>query len=117
MTRFSLSMTAAFSLLSGDPIGLAYAASGDTELISVSADGSAAASGGSGALKSVSANGRFVAFTSNSPNILSDGKTGATDVFVRDRRIGKTERVSVALSGAANDESYGPSISPDGRYV
>jgi Tol biopolymer transport system component len=117
MTRFNLSMTATFCLVLCGPIGLSYAAPGDTELISVTADGSAAASGGSGALKSVSADGRFVAFTSNSPNILSDGKTGATDVFVRDRQTGKTERVSVALSGAANDESYGPSITPDGRFV
>ncbi len=118
MTRFNLSMAATFSIFLGGPVGLAYAAPGDTELISVASDGFTATSGGdSGSVKSISYSGRFVAFTSVSPDILPDGKTLATDVFVRDRRTGTTERVSVALRGGANDGSFAPSISPDGRYV
>jgi len=40
------------------------------------------------------------------------------DVFVRDRQLGTTERVSVDTSGAAaNGESGYPCISADGRYV
>jgi hypothetical protein len=39
-------------------------------------------------------------------------------VFVRDRLLGTTERVSVDSSGAqGNGESYSPSISADGRFV
>jgi Tol biopolymer transport system component len=117
MIRFN-AMTATCVLVLGSSMGLAYGAPGDTELISVTADGSAAVSGAdNGSLKSISYSGRFVAFTSVSPDIVPDGKTVSTDVFVRDRRTGTTERVSVALSGPANDSSYEPSISPNGRYV
>ena len=40
------------------------------------------------------------------------------DVFVRDRKLGTTERVSVSSSGAeSNGPSTSPSISADGRFV
>ncbi|MBA3718676.1 MAG: hypothetical protein H0W95_00040 [Nocardioidaceae bacterium] len=42
----------------------------------------------------------------------------ATDVFVRDRLTGVTERVSVGPGGRqANSDSIGAAISPGGRYV
>ena len=41
-----------------------------------------------------------------------------SDVFVRDRLLGTTERVSVSSSGEqANGPSSTPAISGDGRYV
>jgi hypothetical protein len=46
---------------------------------------------------------------------------GATDVFVRDRQAGTTERVSISSSGAQNNDpgasSTSPDISADGRFV
>ena len=69
----------------------------------------------------LSSSGRFVVFTSSSPNIVSGDTNGVADVFLRDRETGTTTRVSVSSSGAqANDESadfYGVSVTPDGRYV
>jgi hypothetical protein len=69
---------------------------------------------------SMSWNGRFVAFASNSTNLVPDDKNGTTDVFVRDRRTGTTERVSRGLGGSESDgESGGTAmpISADGRIV
>ncbi len=67
---------------------------------------------------SVSADGRFVAFASDATNLVSGDTNGASDVFVRDRQGGTTERVSVDSLGAlGNSFSYEPSISADGRFV
>jgi WD40-like Beta Propeller Repeat len=67
---------------------------------------------------SISADGRFVAFESRATNLVSGDTNGQQDVFVRDRKTGKTKRVSVSSSGAqGNDSSFEPSISADGRFV
>ena len=43
---------------------------------------------------------------------------GARDVFIRDRQTGETTRASVDGAGAeANDDSFEPAISADGRFV
>jgi Tol biopolymer transport system component/pimeloyl-ACP methyl ester carboxylesterase len=64
-----------------------------------------------------SADGRYVAFTSAAYNLVA-GDTNNWDIFVRDRKTGTTERVSVDISGGqANGNSGGPGISADGRYV
>jgi len=67
---------------------------------------------------SISADGRYVAFISYASNLVAGDTNGTWDVFVRDTAKGKTIRVSVSSAGAeANDESFLPSISADGRYV
>ena len=69
---------------------------------------------------SISADGRFVAFTSDASNLLGPGAdtNGFADVFVRDRQMGTTERVSVGPGGLEADlDSNTPSISADGRFV
>ena len=67
---------------------------------------------------SISADGRFVAFYSSAANLVASDTNGARDVFVRDRKTGKTTRVSVDSHGAqGNGDSEGPSISTDGRFV
>ena len=48
----------------------------------------------------ISADGRFVAFTSDATNLVPGDTNGASDVFVRDRQTGTTERVSVGPGGA-----------------
>src|SRR5207247_2470131 len=61
---------------------------------------------------SISADGRFIAFASDANNPVQ------SDVFVWDRQVGQTERVSVTTGGAsANDASWSPSISADGRFI
>jgi len=90
---------------------------GTTERVSVSSGGAEGNSWSNAGL-SLSADGRFVAFTSNASNLVAADTNGFTDVFVRDRLVGTTNRVSVSSAGAeASGPSFLPSISRDGRYV
>ncbi|MSZ04550.1 MAG: hypothetical protein F2700_08850, partial [Actinobacteria bacterium] len=67
---------------------------------------------------SVSADGRYVAFASSATNLVALDGNGARDIFVRDLTDGTTVRVSVdSAEVEANNSSYRPSISADGRYV
>ena len=66
----------------------------------------------------LSGDGRFVAFRSNASNLVPNDRNRAQDVFVRDRRTGRTTRVSVAEDGSeGNGRSGGAAISADGRVV
>jgi DNA-binding CsgD family transcriptional regulator len=85
-------------------------------LVSVALDGT----GGNGySLRmAISGDGRFVAFESNASNLVQGDSNGVMDVFVRDRMLGTTVRVSVTTAGnEANAISRAPAISRDGRYV
>src|SRR4029079_618632 len=66
----------------------------------------------------ISANGRYVAFHSADSNLVHGDTNGVFDIFVHDRRTGRTTRVSVSTADRqANQESLGAaSISADGRY-
>ena len=67
---------------------------------------------------SISANGRYVAFQSKASNLVRNDDNGVDDVFVHDRRTGKTKRVSVRSNGVEGDDrSLQSAVSPDGRYV
>lgn len=66
----------------------------------------------------VNADGRFVAFSSDADNLVDDDTNCYRDVFVRDRFLNITERVSISTCGQeGNYYSEEPSISADGRYV
>ncbi|WP_186763327.1 TolB family protein [Lentzea tibetensis] len=66
----------------------------------------------------MSADGRFVAFRSWATNLVPGDTNQVSDVFLRDTQQGTTTRISVASDGTeANELSYEPSISADGRYV
>jgi Tol biopolymer transport system component len=66
----------------------------------------------------VSADGNIVAFESDSSNLVNGDTNGVTDIFVRDRGAGRTERISVATDGTqGNKGSFRPGISADGRFV
>jgi Tol biopolymer transport system component len=89
---------------------------GVTERVSLGAGG-VEANGGSG-LPALSGDGRWAAFRSEATNLVPGDTNGTRDVFVRDRRAGTTERVSVATGGLqGNGVSDFPSISGDGRWV
>ena len=67
---------------------------------------------------SISADGRYIAFNSNSSNLVSGDTNGVDDVFVYDRQTNVVQRISMASDGSqANSDSVAPSISADGRYV
>ena len=91
-------------------------ATGVTERISLAADGSEAR--GSSERPSVSADGRLVVFTSNAANLVAGDTNLAADVFLRDRTLAATTRLSVTRDGREGDaESRGGVISADGRIV
>lgn len=66
----------------------------------------------------VSSDGRYVSYSSDATNLVEGDTNNTTDVFVRDRQTGQTERVSITSSGVqANGGSIFASMSADGRYV
>ncbi|MGK5543560.1 hypothetical protein ACSNOH_02285 [Streptomyces sp. URMC 127] len=65
----------------------------------------------------VSGNGRYVVFSSDATNLVPGGNpTGSTEVYVRDRRTGRTD-ILIAGPKQVRVEDSEPSISADGRYV
>ena len=94
---------------------------GHTELVSVSLAG-AAGIGNQGNGYSwqphINPDGRYVAFTSGASDLVDGDTNGCEDVFVRDRLLGRTIRVSVTPAGVqSNAGSSFPSISDDGRRI
>ena len=70
----------------------------------------------------ISANGRFVVFDSSANNLVGNDSNTYADVFIRDRRRGKTKRVNVSSAGVEANNfsgaySNGSPISADGRFV
>ena len=66
----------------------------------------------------MSASGRFVIFSSIATNLVPGDRNGLEDVFVRDRRLRQTTRVSISTTGdQANGPSYFPLISSNGHLV
>ncbi len=120
--RFVAFQSLATNLVSGgtngaDQIFAHDRQTGENELVSISSSG-IQGNGPSFMTPSISANGRFVAFASEATNLISEDTNGVGDIFVRDREIGITERVSVSSGGIeGNDWSMNPSISADGRFV
>ncbi len=61
---------------------------------------------------------QFVAFSSDSADLVADDDNGKRDIFVRDRSATTTVMVSVASDGTiGNDDSNAPSFSTDGSKV
>lgn len=89
---------------------------GKSELVSVSTNGSQG--NGHSAHPSISPDGRYVAFSSDSDNFVKGDVNGWSDVFIKDRKTGTLERVSLSADGKqGNDYSFGASVSADGRFV
>jgi Tol biopolymer transport system component len=89
---------------------------GVTTRVSVTSKG-AQTNGGLGRV-TMSSDGRFVAFQSDSWNIVRDDSNTVQDIFVHDMRTGRTSRVSVSEAGAqADGYSANGAISADGSIV
>jgi hypothetical protein len=70
------------------------------------------------AVNGLSAAGRFVLFTSQADDLVTNDTNQSPDVFLRDLTDGTTVLVSVNSSGAAAaGTSFNAAMSPDGRFV
>jgi Tol biopolymer transport system component len=66
----------------------------------------------------VSRDGRFVVFDSRAGNLVDGDSNGNFDVFLRDRQLGLTTRLSVDADGLqSSGQAMGSHISADGRHV
>ena len=89
---------------------------GTTTLVTANSDG--VQGNGNPGPPSISADGRYVAFVSNSSNLVNGDTNNKNDVFLRDTQNGTTTRVSESTSGEqGNNSSLSARISADGRHV
>ncbi|MEK7817442.1 MAG: hypothetical protein AAB281_04225, partial [Actinomycetota bacterium] len=109
------------NLVSGDnnnysDIFIKYRPTGGISRVSIATTGAQASDHSINA--SISSNGDFVAFESSANDMVPGDLNGARDIFVRNRQIGHTTRVSTDAAGnEGNQMSLEPTISDDGRYV
>jgi len=107
----------------GEDVYLRDLQAGKTMRFDVSSYGHQASRGSQTSSPAISADGRYVAFLSNATNLVSGDTNRLTDIFVRDRKRGRTVRVSVGPRGRqardprSRNGSVAPSISADGRFV
>lgn len=113
--------SAATNLVPGDTnnewdVFLVELATGNIERVNVSTAG-VQANGYSGP-GDVSDDGRYVVFASSATNLVPGDTNGAHDVFIRDRLLGTTRRVSVDNAGAqAPGISDGPTLNSTGSVL
>jgi Tol biopolymer transport system component len=89
---------------------------GITDLVSVSTQGAQATQISD--IGNISADGRYVVFSSYASNLVARDTNGSPDVFIRDRLMRTTQRVSVSSQGQqANGSSFWARISANGRFV
>src|SRR5919108_244217 len=99
----------------GHQVYLRDRTTGTTERISEDAAGTPG--DGTSILPKVSLDGRFVAFQTNTGNLIGDGNH-ESHILVKDRVTGAFERVSATSTGEPADQlSEHPDITPDGRFV
>jgi Tol biopolymer transport system component len=116
----------ASDLVPGDVMGtddvfLADRTTGTVELVSATWNGTpndAPTGIGPFSRPAISDDARYVSFTHPAGNIVPDDTNGLSDVFVRDRAFGTTERLSLGVGGVeANGRSIFTAMSADGRFV
>jgi len=87
-----------------------------TELISKSSSGVTANT--TSVRGRISDDGRYVVFDSNGTNLVTSDTNNEGDVFIRDRKLGTTSRVSLTGSaGEANGASFDADVNIDGTKV
>ncbi len=120
--RFVLTTSTASGLVAGDTNGVSDAFVRDSQANTtrrVSMSSSGRQGNGASTADAISPNGRYVVFTSRASNLsVARDTNGVADVFVRDRTLGITRRVSIPPAGGQfRGASRGVSISGNGRYV
>lgn len=89
---------------------------GETTRISIDSLGNQGNENSNGS--TISSDGRYIAFSSRASNLVSGDINFKIDVFVHDRQTGQKTIISVDSSGnQGNENSGGPSMSSDGRYI
>lgn len=90
-----------------------------TTRVSVKSNGSEVSTNGGFAIESaITPDGQYVAFSSTSQELVSGDVGSTTDIFVHDRKNGKTRRISESASGDPADVNMGePAFSANGRFV
>lgn len=118
--RFVAFVSDANDLVSGDSNGefdvfVRDREAGTTERVSVGVGGQG---NGASYVPQISGNGRYVVFTSAATNLVAGDTNNRDDVFIHDRGLEFTQRVSItAAGGQAADTSMNPSISDDGSRI
>ncbi|NGO13529.1 hypothetical protein G5C60_39515 [Streptomyces sp. HC44] len=107
-TALVAAVTATVALTGTSAIAAPRAA--HTEPVSVTSAGAAGNGSSSGAV--LSRNGRYAAFASTASDLVAGDTNDASDVFVRDLRTGKLQRLAEGEAALGD-----PSISADGRHV
>jgi hypothetical protein len=119
--RYVAYVSSATNLVAGDTNGVDDVfvrdrQAGTTERVSVSSGGTEGNAASNA--PAISGDGRYVVFTSTASNLVAGDTNANTDVFLRDRQTGTTERVSLTNGGAeANGASFNSTISDDGNRV
>jgi Tol biopolymer transport system component len=89
-----------------------------TERVSVNSSEQQTSGGSASFDPAISANGRYVLFTTFASNMVDSDTNNTFDVFMRDRTLTETNRISVGQKGQAKGgASSQGSISASGRYV
>ncbi|MFF3373206.1 TolB family protein [Streptomyces sp. NPDC002680] len=124
--RFAAFATFGATIVPGDTNGDSDAfvrdlRTGKVTRVSVASDGTQS-TGGDTHTARISGNGRYVVLTSDATNLVDWGGKPPTgfsheDVYVHDRRTGRTERVSTTPDGGTANAYGSVGISDDGRYV
>lgn len=124
--RFVFFESSASNLVAGDTNGsfdvFVYdRKTGKIQLVSVNSNGEQGNTDSSGLFNSISANGRYVVFSSIASNLVPNDNNEDGDLFVRDLKLGTTQRVSVKSNGEGCTDGglsiVGRSISADGSVV
>jgi Tol biopolymer transport system component len=119
--RFLVFASEASNLVPGDTNGTRDIFRKDLitgELLCCSTSASGEIGNGESYWPSISADGRYVAFDSNSNNLVPNDNNGKRDIFRKDLATGEIVRCSTSKMGEeANGDSLNPAISADGRYV
>jgi Tol biopolymer transport system component len=103
-SRFVVFQSLASNLVAGDTNGVQDVfvhnrLTGETSRINVSSAGGQANGASYTFKQSISADGRLVVFSSNASNLVAGDANGTTDVFLRDRQLAQTTRLSLAPGG------------------
>lgn len=89
-----------------------------TSRVSIATDGSQTTAISTSESASISADGRYVAFISSAGNLVDGDTNSSVDVFVHDRTLHETKRVSVTSTGAqVSGSCWAPSIAANGEVV
>jgi Tol biopolymer transport system component len=127
--RYTAFVSYASNLVSGDTnnacdVFVRDNSNGGIELVSVSSTEEQVVTQSCLVRPAISADGRFVAFHSDAAGLVLNDTSTNSDIFVRDRELGTSERVSVGSDGETalgNGTEYAvslnPAISADGRFV